>query len=56
MDEKLMTYEQWRELFKRQLKKFIRRKLSCLFYGLTLFLILVLPPFAMIIHWILTGY
>lgn len=56
MNDRLMTYEQWRELFKRQLKKFIRRKLSRLLYGLTLFLILVLPPLAMIIHWILTGY
>jgi len=53
---KLMTYEQWLELFKRQLKKYIKHKLAQVFYGLGLFLILEVPPIVMIIHWIITGY
>lgn len=52
---KLMTYEQWLELFKRQLRKYIKHKLAQAFYGISMFMILTVPPLAMIIHWILRG-
>lgn len=52
----LMTYEQWLKLFKQQLKKYIKQKLYRLFYCVALFLILIVPPLAVIIHWLMTGY
>ena len=52
---KLMTYEQWLELFKRQLRKYIKHKLAQVLYGVSMFMILTVPPLAMIIHWILRG-
>lgn len=53
---RLMTYEQWLELFKQQLRKYIKYKLSRLLYGIAMFMILTVPPLVMIIHWIITGY
>lgn len=52
---RLMTYEQWLELFKRQLRKYIKHKLAQVLYGVSMFMILTVPPLAMIIHWILRG-
>ena len=52
----LMTYNQWRQLFKKHLKQTIKHILRRFFYGAALFLILVLPPVLMIIHWIIIGY
>ncbi|MEF2866366.1 MAG: hypothetical protein U0N87_06310 [Anaerobutyricum sp.] len=52
---RLMTYEQWLELFKRQLRKYIKHKLAQVLYGISMFMILTVPPLAMIIHWILRG-
>lgn len=52
---RLMTYEQWLELFKRQLRKYIKHKLTQVLYGVSMFMILTVPPLAMIIHWILRG-
>lgn len=44
---RLMTYEQWLELFKRQLRKYIKHKLAQVFYGISMFMILTVPPLAM---------
>lgn len=52
----LMTYDQWCQLFKKRLKKTIKRKVYRFLYGAALFLILAVPPIAMIIHWIIFGY
>ena len=52
----LMTYNEWCEVFKKHLKRTIRQKLRRFLYWGAMFLILVVPPFAMIIHWILVGY
>ncbi len=43
------------ELFKRQLRKYIKHKLAQVLYGVSMFMILTVPPLAMIIHWILKG-
>lgn len=53
---KLMTYEQWEVLFKKRVKKYIKCRLCRFFYGTVLFLILFVPPVALIIHWIIVGY
>ena len=45
---RLMTYEQWLELFKRQLRKYIKHKLAQVLYGISMFMILTVPPLAMI--------
>lgn len=52
----LLTYDQWCQLFKKHLKKTIKRKVYRFLYGAALFLILAIPPIAMIIHWIIVGY
>ena len=52
----LMTYNEWCEVFKKHLKRTIRQKLRRFLYWVAMFLILVVPPFAMIIHWIFVGY
>lgn len=46
----LMTYDQWCQLFKKRLKKTIKRKVYRFLYGAALFLILAVPPIAMIIN------
>lgn len=52
----LLTYDQWCQLFKKHLKKTIKRKVYRFLYGAALFLILAVPPIAMIIHWIIVAY
>lgn len=46
----LLTYDQWCQLFKKHLKKTIKHKVYRFLYGAALFLILAVPPIAMIIH------
>ena len=52
----LMTYDQWCQLFKKHLKKTLKHALRRFLYGAALFLILFVPPVALIIHWIIVGY
>ena len=52
----LMTYDQWYQLFKKHLQQTIKHILRRFIYGAAHFLILVLPPVLMIIHWIIVGY
>lgn len=55
-NDTLMTYEQWNEVFKKQVKKYVHRKVNEFFYGVAMFFILVVPPIVMIVHWVIVGY
>ena len=55
-NQRSMTYEEWQNVFKKQVKVYVRRKLHSLMYGTALFLLLVVPPLLMMIHYIATGY
>ena len=54
--EKLMTYDEWQSVFEEQVKMYVGRKLHSLIYGTALFLLLVVPPMLMILHYIMRGY
>lgn len=54
--EKLMTYDEWQSVFEEQVKLYVGRKLHDFMYGVLLFLLLVVPPLLMMIHYIVTGY
>ena len=55
-NQRSMTYEEWQNVFKKQVKVYVRRKLHSLMYGTALFLLLVVPPLLMMIHYVMTGY
>lgn len=55
-NQRSMTYEEWQNVFKKQVKVYVRRKLHSLMYGTVLFLLLVVPPLLMVIHYVMTGY
>lgn len=54
--EKLMTYDEWQSVFEEQVKMYVGQKLHSLMYGTVLFLLLVVPPLLMVIHYVMTGY
>lgn len=54
--EKLMTYDEWQSVFEEQVKLYMGRKLHDFVYGTALFLLLVVPPLLMMIHYVMTGY
>lgn len=55
-NQRSMTYEEWQNVFKKQVKVYVRRKVYSLMYGTALFLLLVVPPLLMTVHYIVTGY
>lgn len=55
-NQRSMTYEEWQNVFKKQVKVYVRRKVHSLMYGTALFLLLVVPPLLMMIHYIVMGY
>ncbi len=55
-NDTLMTYEQWNEVFKKQVKKYVHRKVNECIYVCIMFLIFVAPMFIMIVHWVVVGY
>lgn len=55
-NQRSMTYEEWQNVFKKQVKVYVRRKVHSLMYGTALFLLLVVPPLLMMIHYVMTGY
>ena len=54
--EKLMTYDEWQSVFEEQVKMYVGQKLHDFMYGTVLFLLLVVPPVLMILHYIMRGY
>lgn len=54
--EKLMTYDEWQSVFEEEVKVYMWRKLHDFMYGVLLFLLLVVPPLLMMIHYIVMGY
>ena len=55
-NQRSMTYEEWQNVFKKQVKVYVRRKVHSLMYGTALFLLLVVPPLLMMVHYMVTGY
>ena len=54
--KELMTYEQWKVIFKKHIKKLIRQKaMNCLYWLVTI-VISVGLPFGMFFHWLFIGY
>ena len=52
----VMSYEQWEEQFKKNLRRYYKRKLKDIVDGLTLAVLLFLLLGGMIAHWIVFGY
>lgn len=52
----VMSYEQWEEQFKKNLRRYYKRKLKDIVDGLTLAVLLFLLLGGMIVHWIVFGY
>jgi hypothetical protein len=56
MKQKLMTYSQWEQVHKRQIKKKVQRMLSNVLQWCGFLMLMVGLPFGMIIHWLIVGY
>lgn len=54
--KKLMTYEQWKVLYKKHIKKLIRQKVINFLYWVVMIVISVGLPFGMFFHWLFIGY
>lgn len=54
--EKKMTYEQWKVIHKKHIKKLIRRKVINSLYELVTIAIFIGLPFGMFFHWLIIGY
>lgn len=52
----VMTYDQWEEEFKKNLRRFYRRKLKDIVDGLLLATLLLMFFGGMIAYWIIFGY
>lgn len=50
--KKLMTYEQWKRIYKKHLRK---KAIDCLYCFLT-FALFIGAPFGMFFHWLIIGY
>lgn len=54
--ETFMTYEDWKKLYKHNLKKYLKNKikycLQCLLFGL----FMAAVPIGMVAHWLLFSY
>ena len=53
--ETVMTYDQWERRFKKQVKRFVKRKLNRAFMYLVTFFLITMPIW-MFIDYILRGY
>lgn len=53
--ETVMTYDQWECRFKRQVKRYVKRKLNRAFMYLVMFFLITMPIW-MFIDYILRGY
>lgn len=56
MKQKLMTYSQWEQVHKRQIKKKAQRMLSNVLQWCGFLMLMVGLPLGMIIHWLIVGY
>lgn len=54
--ETLMTYEDWKKLYKRNLKKYLKRKIKYYFQWILFGLFMLAIPFGMFVDWLLFGY
>ena len=54
--KEMMTYEQWKAVYKKHIKNLIRRKaINCLYWLVTIAIFIGLP-FGMFFHWLIIGY
>ena len=53
--ETVMTYDQWERRFKRQVNRYVKRKLNRAFMYLVMFFLITMPIW-MFIDYILRGY
>ena len=53
--ETVMTYDQWERRFKRQVKRYVKKKLNRAFMYLVMFFLITMPIW-MFIDYILRGY
>lgn len=53
---KMLTYSEWELLFKRNLRRYMRRKCHDFMYALSLFFLLVVPFLVLLGHYFLIGY
>lgn len=54
--ETVMTYNQWKKLYKHRLKKYIRCKVKYYIQWFLFGLFMAAIPVGMIAHWLLFGY
>lgn len=54
--KELMTYEQWKAIYKKHIRKLIRQKVINFLYWLVTLAISVGLPFGIFFHWLFIGY
>jgi len=51
-----MTYEDWKKLYKHNLKKYLKNKIKYCLQWLLFGLFMAAVPVGMVTHWLLFGY
>lgn len=54
--ETVMTYDQWKEEYKKRLRKMVMDTVTTCFSLVLISLIFAGLPFGMLVHWITAGY
>lgn len=54
--ETVMTYDQWKEEYKKRIRKIIKGKLEKIFYWIVIGFMFLSFPVLMIMHYIFIGY
>lgn len=55
-EERVMTYDQWKRLYIKCIRKKIKKNVKNGIYCIGIFIAMTIVPFGMFIHWVLIGY
>ena len=55
-EEKVMTYDQWKRLYIKCVRKKIKKTVMNWIYWISMFIVMTIVPFGMVTHWVLIGY
>lgn len=55
-EEKVMTYDQWKRLYTKCVRKKIKKTVMNWIYWISMFIVMTIVPLGMVTHWVLIGY
>ena len=55
-EEKVMTYDQWKRLYTKCVRKKVKKTVMNCIYWISMFIVMTIVPLGMVTHWMLIGY